>query len=116
MRPAQVLFTTEPGYHAAWIPQQRTPDFEISTRNHFNPLRETECDAVIIRDSIVQHVHATAAKGKVLTILNKNIGAVVLHAGTNDIRLRQTEILKKYFRSLVEKMSSRTQEAVSVFK
>ncbi|KAK3560808.1 hypothetical protein QTP86_019510, partial [Hemibagrus guttatus] len=31
-----------------------------------------------------------------------NIGAVVLHAGTNDIRLRQTEILKKDFRSLVE--------------
>ncbi|KAK3523273.1 hypothetical protein QTP86_028478 [Hemibagrus guttatus] len=32
----------------------------------------------------------------------KNIGAVVLHADTNDIRLRQTEILKKDFRSLVE--------------
>ncbi|KAK3508458.1 hypothetical protein QTP70_030248, partial [Hemibagrus guttatus] len=37
-------------------------------------------------------------------ILKKNIGAVVLHAGTNDIRLRQTEILKKDFRSLVEKV------------
>ncbi|KAK3560146.1 hypothetical protein QTP86_034702, partial [Hemibagrus guttatus] len=36
-------------------------------------------------------------------ILNKNIGAVVLHAGMNDIRLRQTEILKKDFRSLVDK-------------
>ncbi|KAK3552892.1 hypothetical protein QTP86_026483 [Hemibagrus guttatus] len=36
-------------------------------------------------------------------ILNKNFGAVVLHAGTNDIRLRQTEILKKDFRNLVEK-------------
>ncbi|KAK3561828.1 hypothetical protein QTP86_017061, partial [Hemibagrus guttatus] len=87
--------------------------------NHFTPLRETECDAVIIRDSIVRHVRATAAKGKVHTrclpgarvlnvsaqvpaILKKNIGAVVLHAGTNDIRLRQTEILKKDFRSLVE--------------
>ncbi|KAK3565304.1 hypothetical protein QTP86_005482 [Hemibagrus guttatus] len=73
---------------------------------------ETECDAVIIGDSIVRHVRAIAAKGKVRTrclpgarvldvaaqvsaILKKNIGAVVLHAGTNDIRLRQTEILKK---------------------
>ncbi|KAK3519941.1 hypothetical protein QTP70_008202 [Hemibagrus guttatus] len=37
-------------------------------------------------------------------ILNKNFGAVVLHAGTNDIRLRQTEILKKDFRNLVEKV------------
>ncbi|MCJ8732129.1 hypothetical protein PDJAM_G00207530, partial [Pangasius djambal] len=75
----------------------------------------------IIGDSIVRHVRATTAKGKVRTccfpgarvldvvaqvpaILNKkNIGAVVLHAGTNDTRLRQTEILKKDFRSLVEK-------------
>ncbi|KAK3522275.1 hypothetical protein QTP86_000680 [Hemibagrus guttatus] len=70
------------------------PVFEISTQNHSAPLRETECDAVIIGDSIVRHVP---------TILKKNIGAVVLHAGTNDIRLRQTEILKKDFRILVEK-------------
>ncbi|KAK3549050.1 hypothetical protein QTP70_029511, partial [Hemibagrus guttatus] len=106
MWPAQVSFTPAPGYHAAWMQQQRKmrakprartspppppPVFEISTRNHF----ETECDTVIIGDSIVRQVPA---------ILNKNIGAVVLHAGTNDIRLRQTEILKKDFRSLVEKV------------
>ncbi|KAK3556980.1 hypothetical protein QTP70_022321, partial [Hemibagrus guttatus] len=42
-------------------------------------------------------------KQRVPAILKKNIGAVVLHAGTNDIGLRQTEILKKDFRSLVEK-------------
>ncbi|KAK3554111.1 hypothetical protein QTP70_019212, partial [Hemibagrus guttatus] len=84
------------------------------------PVRSPSCNAVIIGDSIVWHVRATVAKGKVRTcclpgarvldvsaqvpaILKKNIGAVVLHAGTNDIRLRQTEILKKDFRSLVEK-------------
>ncbi|KAK3535149.1 hypothetical protein QTP70_004804 [Hemibagrus guttatus] len=39
------------------------PVFEISTRNCFAPLRETECDVVIIGDSIVRHVRATAAKG-----------------------------------------------------
>ncbi|XP_058257262.1 uncharacterized protein LOC131360642 [Hemibagrus wyckioides] len=64
---------------------------------------------VIIGDSIVRHVHATTAKGKVCArcfpvinvavqvpmILNKNIGALVLYAGTNDTRLRQMEILKK---------------------
>ncbi|KAK3505701.1 hypothetical protein QTP70_004387, partial [Hemibagrus guttatus] len=100
-------------------PPPPPPVFEISTQNRFAPLRETECDTVIIGDSIVRHVRATAAKGKVHTrclpgarvldvsaqvpaILKKNIGAVVLHAGTNDIRLRQTEILKKDFRSLVE--------------
>ncbi|KAK3514516.1 hypothetical protein QTP70_018717, partial [Hemibagrus guttatus] len=133
-RPAQVSFTPAPGYHAAWMQQQRKtqaktrartspppppPVFEIPTQNRFASLRETACDAVIIGDSIVRHVRATAAKGKVHTrclpgarvldvsaqvpaILKKNIGAVVLHAGTNDIRLRQTEILKKDFRSLVE--------------
>ncbi|KAK3518338.1 hypothetical protein QTP86_003617 [Hemibagrus guttatus] len=97
-RPAQVSFTPAPGYHAAWMQQQRKtrakprartspppppPVFKIPTQNRFAPLRETTCDAVP-------------------AILKKNIGAVVLHAGTNDIRLRQTEILKKDFRSLVE--------------
>ncbi|KAK3510669.1 hypothetical protein QTP70_012817 [Hemibagrus guttatus] len=135
-RPAQVSFTPAPGYHAAWMQHQRKtrakprartspppppPVFEISTQNRFAPLCETACDAVIIGDSIVRHVRAIAAKGKVHTrclpgvrvlnvsaqvpaILKKNIGAVVLHAGTNDIGLRQTEILKKDFRSLVEKV------------
>ncbi|KAK3506254.1 hypothetical protein QTP70_001746, partial [Hemibagrus guttatus] len=133
-RPAQVPFTPAPAYHTAWMKQQRKtrakpqartspppppPVFEIPTQNCFAPLRETACDAVIIGDSIIRHVRATAAKGKVHTrclpgacvldvsaqvpaILKKNIGAVVLHAGTNDIGLRQTEILKKDFRSLVE--------------
>ncbi|KAK3536984.1 hypothetical protein QTP86_030278, partial [Hemibagrus guttatus] len=135
-RPTQVSFTPVLEYHAAWMQQQRKtrakprartspppppPVFEISNQNRFAPLRETECDAVIIGDSIVRHVRATAAKGKVRTrclpgarvldvsaqvpaILKKNIGAVVLHAGTNVIRLRQTEILKKDLRSLVEKV------------
>ncbi|KAK3541945.1 hypothetical protein QTP86_008164 [Hemibagrus guttatus] len=109
-QPAQVLFTPAPGYHTAWMQQQqktrakcreRTSSpppptvFKISTRNRFATLCKTECHAVIIGDSIVRHV---------LAILNKNIGGVVLHAGMNDIRLRQTEILKKDFRSLVEKV------------
>ncbi|KAB5533092.1 hypothetical protein PHYPO_G00127770 [Pangasianodon hypophthalmus] len=113
----------EPGPGRGPLPLHRHP-FEISTRNRFAPLRESECDTVIIGDSIVRHVRATTAKGKVRTrcfpcarvldvtaqvpaILNrKNIGAVVLHAGTNDTRLRQTEILKKDFRSLIEKVRS----------
>ncbi|KAK3519644.1 hypothetical protein QTP86_017598 [Hemibagrus guttatus] len=134
-RPAQVSFTPAPGgprsldaaaaEDASQAPGEdlspsaatclRDPDPEPLR----SPLCETACDAVIIGDSIVRHVRATAAKGKVHTrclpgarvldvsaqvpaILKKNIGAVVLHAGTNDIRLRQTEILKKDFRSLVE--------------
>ncbi|KAK3519176.1 hypothetical protein QTP70_019993, partial [Hemibagrus guttatus] len=103
---AQVSFTPAPGYHAAWMQQQRKtqakprartspppppPIFEILTWNHFAPFRETECDMVIIGD--VRHVRTR----------DPEQGAVVLHAGTNDISLRQTEILKKDFRSLVEK-------------
>ncbi|KAK3574611.1 hypothetical protein QTP86_011522 [Hemibagrus guttatus] len=92
----------DPKPRARTSPPPPPPVFEIPTQNRFAPLRETECDTVIIGDSIVRHVRATAAKGKVPAILKKNIGAVVLHAGTNDIGLRQTEILKKDFRSLVE--------------
>ncbi|KAK3547212.1 hypothetical protein QTP86_017579 [Hemibagrus guttatus] len=77
---AQVSFTPAPGYHAAWMQQQRKtqakprartspppppPIFEILTWNHFAPFRETECDMVIIGD--VRHVRATAAKDKVHT-------------------------------------------------
>ncbi len=41
----------------------------ISTRNstHFAPLHETEHDAVIVGDSIIWHVRATLAEGKVHT-------------------------------------------------
>ncbi|KAF5903718.1 AChain A, Esterase Domain Of The Zfl2-1 Orf1 Protein From The Zebrafish Zfl2-1 Retrotransposon, partial [Clarias magur] len=55
-QPAQVSFSPAPGYHEAWIQQQRKtraeprartspppppPVFEIPTRNRFAPLRET---------------------------------------------------------------------------
>ncbi|KAK3508277.1 hypothetical protein QTP70_018410, partial [Hemibagrus guttatus] len=103
-RPAQVSFTPALGYHTAWMQQQRKtrakpwartspppppPVFEISTQNRFAPLRDH------------RRFHRSA---RTHDVLKKNIGAVVLHAGTNDIRLRQTEILKKDFRSLVEKV------------
>ncbi|CAM4545148.1 unnamed protein product [Leuciscus chuanchicus] len=109
------------------------PAFEISTRNRFSPLRETGRDAVIIGTSIARHVHATSGKGKVRThcfpgarvldvaaqvpeILNgdERIGAVVLHAGTNDIRLRQTEVLKKDYRSLIETVRSTSPETTII--
>ncbi len=85
------------------------------------PLCETDRDAVVIRDSIVRHVRATLAEGKVHThcvpgarvldvfvqipaILkdDESVAAVVIHAGANDTKLRQTETLKRDFRSLIE--------------
>uniref|UniRef100_A0A9J7XRQ1 SGNH hydrolase-type esterase domain-containing protein n=1 Tax=Cyprinus carpio carpio TaxID=630221 RepID=A0A9J7XRQ1_CYPCA len=89
------------------------------------PLRETERDAVIVGDSIVRHVRATLAEGKVHThclpgarvldvsaqipaILkaDESPRAVVLHAGVNDTTQRQTETLKMDFRSLIKTVRS----------
>ncbi len=82
-RSSQMSFTPVPGHHGPWVQQQRKmrarpratttpppppPVFEISTRNRFAPLRETEHDAVIIGDYIVRHVRDTLAEGKVRTL------------------------------------------------
>uniref|UniRef100_A0A9J7Z8R8 SGNH hydrolase-type esterase domain-containing protein n=1 Tax=Cyprinus carpio carpio TaxID=630221 RepID=A0A9J7Z8R8_CYPCA len=123
-RSAQMSFTLAPG---------PPPVFEISTRNWFVPLRETERDAVIVGDSIVRHVRATLAKGKVHTnyfpgarvldvsaqipaILKSDESprAVVLHAGVNDTTQRQTETLKRDFRSLIETVHSTTPVATII--
>ncbi|GAA6085475.1 uncharacterized protein LOC113634233, partial [Tachysurus ichikawai] len=100
-------------------PPPPPPVFEIPTQNRFAPLRKTDRDAVIIGDSIVRHVRATVAKGKARThclpgarvldvaaqvprVVSRNTGAVVLHAGSNDTSLKQSEILKRDFNTLVE--------------
>ncbi len=135
-RSSQMSFTPAPGHLGLWVQQQQKtqdrpqvttspppppPVFEISTRNHFAPLRETERDAVIVGGSIVRHVRATLAEDKVRThcfpgalVLNvsaqipvipkgdESVAAVVIHVGVNDTKMRQTEPLKGYFRSLIK--------------
>uniref|UniRef100_A0A9J7ZP40 SGNH hydrolase-type esterase domain-containing protein n=2 Tax=Cyprinus carpio carpio TaxID=630221 RepID=A0A9J7ZP40_CYPCA len=144
-RSAQMSFTPAPGHHGPWVhPQRRTrarprattsppPVFEISTRNRFSPLRETEHDAVIVGDSIVRHVRATLAEGNVHThcfpgahVLNvsaqipailkadESPRVVVLHAGVNDTTQQQTETLKRDFRSLIETVRSMTPAATII--
>ncbi|KAK3529756.1 hypothetical protein QTP86_003029 [Hemibagrus guttatus] len=116
--------TTQPGCSSSRrhepSPGQGPLPLRLHTSSRSRPGTGDGVDAVIIGDSIVWHIRVTPAKGKVRTrclpgarvldvaaqvpaVLNKNIKVVDLHAGTNDIRLRQTEILKKDFRSLVEK-------------
>ncbi len=77
-RSSQMAFTPAPGNHRPWVQQRKTrsrprattsppPVFDISSRNRFAPLCETDPDAVVIGDSIVRHVRATLAEGKVHT-------------------------------------------------
>ncbi len=121
-RSSQMPFIPAPGHHGPWVQQQQKtrarpwattsppplpPAFEISTRNRFAPLRKTERNAVIIGDSIVRHVRATLAEGKVHThcfpgahvldvsaqlptILkdDESVAAVVIHKGVNDTKIR----------------------------
>ncbi len=135
-RSSQMSFTPARGNPGPWVQQRKTrsrarsttfppPVFDISSCNRFAPLYETERDVVVIGDSIVRHVRATLAKGKVHThclpgarvldvsvqipiILkdDESIAAVVIHAGANDTKLRQTETLKRDFRSLIEMVRS----------
>ncbi len=116
-RSSQMAFTPAPGNHGPWVQQRKTrsrprattsppPVFDISSRNRFAPLCETDRDAVVIWDSIVRHVRATLAEGKVHThclpgarvldvsvqipaILkdDESVAAVVIHAGANDTKL-----------------------------
>ncbi len=132
---SQMSFTPVPGNPGPSVKQRKTqyrprlmtsppPVFEISSRNRFAPICETERDAVVIGDSIVRHVRATLAEGKVHThcfrarvldvsaqipaILkdDESVAAVVIHAGANNTKLRQTETLKRDFRSLIETVRS----------
>ncbi len=133
---SQMSFTLVPGNPGPWVQQRKMrsrprlttsppPIFEIFPRNRFASLCETERGAVIIGDSNVRHVRATLAEGKLHThcfpgarvldvsaqipaILkdDESVAAVVIHAGVNDTKLRQTETLKKDFRSLIETVRS----------
>ncbi|KAG1956924.1 hypothetical protein F2P79_008382 [Pimephales promelas] len=125
-RSSQASFTPAPKQHGPWITQRKTrartraaspplPVFEISTRNRFSPLREPEHDdAVIIGTSMVRHVRANSDKGSRDPERDERVGAVVLHAGANDIRLRQTEVLKKDYRSLIETVRSTAPKAAII--
>ncbi len=88
---------------------------------------------MVIGDSIVRHVRATLAEGKVYThclpgarvldvsvqipaILkdDESVAAVVIHAGANDTKLQIVQTLKRDFRSLIETVRSTSPAATII--
>ncbi|XP_053475812.1 uncharacterized protein LOC128604713 [Ictalurus furcatus] len=130
--PAVVSVTPAPTHLGPWVNQRRKARAGPQVRSSPPPVFEipTRPNAVIVGDSIVRNVRVASSKGKVCThcfsgarvldvaaqvsgILKKDerIGAVVLHAGTNDTRLRQTEVLKRHLSSLIETVRGRSPAA-----
>ncbi|XP_051781216.1 uncharacterized protein LOC127527224 [Erpetoichthys calabaricus] len=118
----------------------RTPpsaQASISTQNRFDPLRvpslpSTPGDVIVVGDSIVRNCNIACPNRKsfvscfpgacvrdvmrrVATIYKKHknraVGSIALHAGVNDIRHRQSEILKADFAALIKDTKERTLSA-----
>ncbi len=126
-RYSQMSFTPAPGHHGCSSSGRRKPGLgrqPLPLRDlHPKPLRSSPRDRTQRCDHrrLVWHVRATLAEGKVRThcfpgarvldvsaqipaILkgNESVAAVVIHVGVNDTKMRQTETLKRDFRSLIE--------------
>ncbi|KAL0180399.1 hypothetical protein M9458_025841, partial [Cirrhinus mrigala] len=110
-RSSQVSFTPAPGHHGPWVQQQRktrarprprtSPPppplvFEISTRNRFAPRDGTRC---------CDHRRLHCPIPAILKD-GESVGAIVLHAGVNNTKLRQMEVLKRDFSSLIQTVRS----------
>ncbi|KAL0188449.1 hypothetical protein M9458_015548, partial [Cirrhinus mrigala] len=108
----KVLRAAYPCHPAPSRPRPRTspppppPVFEISTRNRFAPLREMERNAVIVGDSTVRYVRATLAKDTRNPEGRRERRRDRPARGVNDTKLRQTEVLKRDFSSLIETVHS----------
>uniref|UniRef100_A0A8C4SYK5 SGNH hydrolase-type esterase domain-containing protein n=1 Tax=Erpetoichthys calabaricus TaxID=27687 RepID=A0A8C4SYK5_ERPCA len=118
----------------------RTPpsaQASIATQNRFNPLRVPSSpsapgDVIVLGDSIVRNLNITCPNRKsfvscfpgarVRDVMrrapaiyekhkNRAVGAIVLHAGVNDIRHRQSEILTADFMALIKDTKERTPSA-----
>ncbi len=121
------FFLHRPHAHGSQSSQMSfTPDFspsavfEIFTHNRFAPLHKTERDAVIVAEGKV-HTHCfpgarvldVSAQTPAIKKDDESVTAVVIDKANNDTKLRQTETLKRDFRSLIEMVCS-TSPAVTI--
>uniref|UniRef100_A0A8C4RP73 SGNH hydrolase-type esterase domain-containing protein n=1 Tax=Erpetoichthys calabaricus TaxID=27687 RepID=A0A8C4RP73_ERPCA len=115
----------------------RTPpsaQASIVTQNRFDPLSVPSSpsapgDVIVVGDSIVRNLNITCPNRKSFVSCfpgarvrdvtrrapaiykNRAVGAIVLHAGVNNIRHRQSEILKADFTALIKDTKERTPSA-----
>lgn len=112
-----------------WTPQSPVQQPPKNNGRTGNSKPHENNGVLIIGDSIVRHVNCGLTRGKsqvcclpgarvsniaqqIPSILNKhqNIETIIVHAGVNDIRLRQSEVLKEHFITLVNCIKDKSQK------
>ncbi|XP_051786108.1 uncharacterized protein LOC127528850 isoform X2 [Erpetoichthys calabaricus] len=122
------------GFKARTLPSAQA---SISTQNRFDPLcipslPSTPGDIIVMGDSIVRNLNITCPNRKsfvscfpgarVRDVMrraptvykkhkNRAVGSITLHAGVNDVRHKQSEILKADFAALIKDTKERTPSA-----
>ncbi len=109
--PVHCSVPDEPVQQGNWVTVRRhshgskhCSSVPIKTLNRFSPLSDTPTEkpdenALVIGDSIVRNVKIETpatilANLKVLANAKRKFSMIVIHVGTNDVRLRQSEITK----------------------
>ncbi len=117
--PVHCSVPDEPMQQGNWVTVRRhshgskhCSSVPIKTFNRFSPLSDTPTEkpdesALVIGDSVVRNVKIETpatilANLKVLANAKRKFSMIVIHVGTNDVRLRQSEITKNNVKEVCE--------------